>query len=105
MHWSKSAIASRETVAAVRIAVLLLLVAVLSACAPRSLRSGADDPAQVTKSINLSGFPPEYKRGFAIGCESANNVFGRSAQRPKGDAPYVQGWQDGLDYCSPRKPR
>ncbi len=105
MPWSKPAIASRETVAAVRIAVLLLLVAGLSALWARSRRAGADDPAQVTKSINLSGFPPEYKRGFGVGCESAKNVFGRSAQRPKGDAPYVQGWQDGLDYCSPRKPR
>ena len=89
---------------AVKIAALLLLAA-LPACAPRYLRAGADDPAQVTESINLSGFPPEYKRGFTGGCESAKNVFGRSAQRPKGDAPYVQGWQDGLDYCSSRKPR
>lgn len=88
-----------------RIAVLLLLVAVLSACAPRSLRAGADDPAHVTNSINLSGFPPEYKRGFAAGCENAKNASDRSAQHPKGDASFVQGWQDGLDYCSSRKPR
>jgi hypothetical protein len=89
----------------VRIAVLLLLSAVLLGCASQSVRVGADDPAHVTSSINLSGFPPEYKRGFGAGCEHARDVSGRSAQRPKGDASFVQGWRDGLDYCRPRKPR
>ena len=88
-----------------RTAVLLLLSAVLAGCASQSLRPGADDPAQVTNSINLSGFPPEYKRGFAAGCENARNAFGRPAQRPTGDASFVQGWQDGADYCRSRKPR
>jgi hypothetical protein len=88
-----------------RIAVLLLLCAALVGCASRSPRVGADDPAQVTKSINLSGFPPEYKRGFAAGCENAKDVSGRTAPRPKGDASFVQGWQDGIDYCRSRKPR
>jgi hypothetical protein len=87
-----------------RIAVLLLY-AFLNGCASPALRPGADDPAHVTSSINLSGFPPEYKRGFGAGCESAKAAFGRSLQRPKGEASYVQGWQDGADYCSPRKPR
>ena len=87
-----------------RIAVLLLLCAVLAGCASRSLRVGADDPAQVTNSINLSGFPPEYKRGFTAGCESAKYASGRTVQRPKGDASFAQGWQDGVDYCRPRKP-
>ena len=88
-----------------RIAVLLLLSALIGGCASQSLRVGADDPAQVTNSINLSGFPPEYKRGFAVGCESANDTSSRSAQRPKGDASFVQGWQDGADYCRSRQPR
>jgi len=26
-----------------------------------------------------------------------------TAQRPKGEAQYVAGWQDGFDYCKPRK--
>jgi hypothetical protein len=65
----------------------------------------ADDPARVTKSINLSGFPPEYKRGFAVGCENTTDVSGRPAPRPKGDASFVLGWQDGVDYCRSRKPR
>jgi hypothetical protein len=94
-----------KRVAAVRIAVLLLLSAVLAGCASKSLRAGADDPAHVTNSINLSGFPPEYKRGFGAGCENAKDASGRSAPRPKGDASFVQGWQDGVDYCRSRKPR
>jgi hypothetical protein len=82
----------------------VLLFALLAGCASQSLRVGAENPAQVTNSINLSGFPPEYKRGFGAGCENAKDA-GRSAQRPKGDASFAQGWQDGIDYCRPRKAR
>jgi hypothetical protein len=89
----------------VRIAILLLLSAILGGCASRPLRVGADDPAHVTSSINLSGFPPEYKRGFAAGCGDAKDASGRSPPRPKGDASFVQGWQDGIDYCRSRNPR
>lgn len=56
----------------------------------------------MTQSINLAGFPPEYKRGFTAGWESA---YDRASMRPKGTGFFVQGWQDGLDYCSPRKRR
>lgn len=87
-----------------RILVSLLLIAVPAGCASQPLRVGADDPAQVSNSINLSGFPPEYKRGFGAGCEHARDA-GRPPQRPKGDASFAQGWQDGIDYCSPRKAR
>lgn len=80
----------------------LLITVLLCACAQPALRTGADRPAQVTQSINLSGFPPEYKRGFTAGCESAHE---RTSIRPKGAESFVQGWQDGLAYCSPRKPR
>jgi hypothetical protein len=89
----------------VRIAALLLLSTLIGGCAPPSLRPGADDPAHVTDSINLSGFPPEYKRGFAAGCENAKDASARPSQRPKGDASFVQGWEDGADYCRSRKPR
>jgi hypothetical protein len=89
----------------VRIAVLLLFSTLLWGCASQSPRVGADDPARVTNSINLSGFPPEYKRGFAAGCEYAQDTSARGALRPKGDASFVQGWQDGADYCRARKPR
>jgi hypothetical protein len=80
----------------------LLMLTLLSGCAQPALRAGADHPAQVTQSINLAGFPPEYKRGFTAGCESASDS---GSVRPKGAGSFVQGWQDGLDYCSPRKSR
>jgi len=102
---SDYAYALNKRIAAVRIAVLMMLCALLAGCAAGSLRPGADDPARVTNSINLSGFPPEYKRGFGAGCESAKDASGLSARRPKGDASFVQGWQDGLDYCRPKKAR
>jgi hypothetical protein len=105
MPGSATVIALNKKVSAVRIAALWLLFAGMAGCASPALRVSADDPAHVTNSINLSGFPPEYKRGFAAGCQNAKDASNRSAQRPKGDASFVQGWQDGLDYCRPRKPR
>jgi hypothetical protein len=83
----------------------LLLLTLLAGCAPQSLRPGAEDPAQVTRSINLSGFPPEYKRGFGAGCADAKSASGRAPQRPKAEPAYVRGWVDGVHYCSPRAPR
>jgi len=102
---SGDAFASNKRVTIVRIAVLSLAIVLVAGCASQPLRPGADNPARVTNSINLSGFPAEYKRGFTIGCETAADTSGRVAQRPKGDASLVQGWQDGFDYCGPRRPR
>lgn len=105
MPRSKNPIVPNKSVGALCITALMLLAALLSGCASGSRRAGADDPAHVTNSINLSGFPPEYKRGFGVGCENAKDASGRAAQRPKGDASFVQGWHDGVDYCRARKPR
>ncbi len=90
---------------ALRQALVLSFCALLAGCASTSLRPGADDPARVTDSINLSGFPPEYKRGFTAGCEYARHASGASTQHPKGDAALVQGWKDGRDYCTQRTQR
>ena len=78
-----------------------LIFALLHGCAQPGLRAGAAHPAQVTQAVNLAGFPPEYKHGFTAGCESASNS---ASKRPKGAGSYAQGWKDGRDYCSPRKP-
>ena len=99
------AIQLNKSGATLRNVFLPLLCAILAGCSSSTLRPGADDPARVTNSINLSGFPPEYKRGFAAGCEDAKNASGRAARHPKGDAVLVQGWKDGRDYCSPRARR
>jgi hypothetical protein len=99
------ALIAPERIVTTGIGLLLPLCVVLAGCVSESLRPGARDPSQVTNSINLSGFPPEYKRGFNAGCASLNNGFGvPRTLRTKG-ALFVQGWRDGVDYCRARKPR
>jgi hypothetical protein len=81
--------------------LILLSLAVVAGCATENLRPGAARPATVTESINLSGFPPEFRKGFTDGCSAARQ--GDSAARPKAaDGQYAVGWRDGFDYCKPR---
>jgi hypothetical protein len=55
--------------------------------------------------VNLAGFPPAFKDGYAAGCESARvHATRRDETRFKSDRQYAAGWRDGLDACS-RKPR
>lgn len=80
------------------------LALVLAACATQdSGRPGASDPATVTRAINLSGFPPEFQRGFGDGCAAGR--ASRAHARPPGDGQYALGWNDGFDYCKPRDAR
>lgn len=65
-------------------------------------RPGAKNPETVTQSINLSGYPPDFQRGFREGCSVARAGGSRSA-RPKGDSQHAVGWNDGFDYCAARK--
>jgi hypothetical protein len=93
------ALIARERIVASGIGLLLPLCVVLAGCVSESLRPGAGNPSQVTNSINFSGFPTEYKRGFNAGCASLNNASGpRKTVSTKG-ALFVQGWRDGVDYC------
>lgn len=105
MPWSEHAVTANRKIAAAGIALLLPLCAALTGCNSQSLRPGANNPAQVTQSINLSGFSPEYKSGFAAGCASVQDASGRRNKPPPKDATFVQGWRDGVDYCKPRAPR
>ena len=83
-------------------AAAVALLALAAGCASDAdLRPGAENPRTVTSSVNLSGFPPEFRRGFTDGCTAVR--ASETAQRPKGEAQYVAGWQDGFDYCKPRK--
>lgn len=83
-------------------AVLVLALAAMAGCASQARRPGADDPPQIARSVNLSGFSPKYKQGYTAGCEAAS---GRGAPRPRGSGADAQGWQDGFDYCKPRRTR
>jgi hypothetical protein len=81
---------------------MVVLVALAAGCASdANLRPGAQNPPTVTSAVNLSGFPPEFRRGFTDGCAAVR--ASETAQRPRGEAQYVAGWQDGFDYCKPRK--
>ena len=82
------------------ISVLAVSTLALAACAG-SVRPGAEHPESVTRSINLSGFPPEFRRGFSDGCAAAR--AGQSGLQPKEEGQYRLGWHDGFDYCAPQK--
>ena len=60
----------------------------------------ANQPAPAAK-FNLSGYPPEFKQGYADGCASAPALAARKRDeaRFKGDTNYAQGWRDGYDIC------
>jgi hypothetical protein len=55
-------------------------------------------------AVNLSGYPLEFRQGYADGCASANPAAARKrdATRFKDDANYAQGWRDGYDICRKR---
>ncbi len=83
------------------VTAILVLLAACAATPQEPLRPGADKPQTVSSSINLSGFPPDFRRGFGEGCEAAR--ANDPSRRPKGDSPYAVGWNDGFDYCRPKK--
>jgi len=86
----------------VPLAVSVLLAIGASGCTTTETRPGAKNPETVTRSINLAGYPPDFQKGFKEGCDVARSGGSRSA-KPKGDGQYAVGWNDGYDYCSPKK--
>jgi hypothetical protein len=90
-------IASLQTM---RRGAILLAIFVAACSGGGNLRPGAEQPATVTGSINLSGFPPEFRKGFTDGCSAAR--WGGAAAPPKVEGQYAVGWRDGFDYCTPR---
>jgi len=68
-----------------------LLIALLAAC--------TSVPAARPANVNLSGFPPAFRDGYADGCASAGGNVARNNARFRGDLQYAQGWRDGLDIC------
>lgn len=78
--------------------LLIAALAGLSGCATEGAQQY--QPA----NLNLSGFPPAYRAGYADGCDSAGMLMGRKrdAARFKSDPQYAQGWQDGNQLCKHR---
>lgn len=69
--------------------LVLVLVLVTAACAPRN------EPPR----FNLSGYSAVYKRGHADGCVSAGGSQRRDERQYRDDADYMMGWKDGRSAC------
>jgi len=73
----------------------LIAIALLYACtAPKK-----------DASINLAGYPPEFRAGYLDGCESSKRSIGqkKDEDRFRHDPQYASGWRDGYDICGKRK--
>jgi hypothetical protein len=94
-----------------RLGVPFLLAVLLAGCAQMAARPGAEPPPRPSAppiapnveppapKINLSGFPLEYRQGYADGCASATGAERKDATRFAGDGNYRTGWQDGIALC------
>ncbi len=74
---------------------LLLSLAIAAGCAQPASR-----PAP--PNVNLSGYPPEFRQGYADGCASARGSRTRNEARFKSEPQYAAGWRDGNDICGKR---
>jgi hypothetical protein len=74
---------------------LLLAAIVLSGCTP----------SRKEVNVNLAGYPPAFRAGYADGCESSKRSTGqvRDETRFKQEPQYASGWRDGLDICGRKK--
>jgi hypothetical protein len=82
------------------LAIFAIAAAAAGCATEKDLRPGARNPAKVTDSLNLSGYPPEFRQGFTDGCTAARS--NAAATRPRVEGQYSVGWQDGFDYCKRR---
>ena len=78
-----------------RLIQAMLALAVVAGCA--SQPASAPQP-----KVNLSGYPPAFRDGYADGCASVNAARKRDEARFRSDANYAQGWRDGYDICRRR---
>lgn len=98
---------------------LALAAAVVSGCAstpsppappsaPAQQPAPADVPApaqpSVPANLNLRGYPPAFRDGYAAGCVSRREGGRRRDEgRYKSDTSYQMGWDDGYSICVSRK--
>ena len=97
--------------------MLIVLALVLAGCAqpgPGPSGTPPDAPGLPTRptapplpanveppapAVNLSGFPLQYRQGYADGCASATGPERKDAVRYGADGNYRTGWTDGLALC------
>jgi len=65
---------------------------------PASAASAAPPP-----SVNLQGFPLEYRTGYLDGCASASGTEKKDTARFRYDGQYRTGWQDGNSICKKQR--
>ena len=94
-----------------RLGLPVALTIVVGGCAQVVTRPAEEPPAKPTAppiapnkeppppAINLSGFPLEYRQGYADGCASASGAERKDAVRFASDGNYRTGWQDGSSLC------
>src|SRR5438045_9705504 len=63
--------------------------------APPTASSNPNPPA----NVNLSGYPLEFRQGYADGCASAHGTHQRDEARFKSDTMYRQGFEAGKSIC------
>jgi hypothetical protein len=80
------------------------VASVLAACAqaPLSQNRSSAPIASAGANANLSGFPPEFRQGYADGCASAKGPRVRDEARNREQPQYASGWRDGFDICRRR---
>jgi hypothetical protein len=85
-------LATHSILSAHTIGGLIIGVAFVSACA-----TSKPPPPKV----NLAGFPPAFRDGYADGCQSAKPFAAkhRDDARYARDTQYASGWRDGYDIC------
>jgi len=76
------------------------VVAIFAAAAALAGCAGQQAPA---RNVNLSGYSPAFRQGYADGCDSARFTRRRDERRYGKDADYMMGWNDGSSACSKRK--
>jgi hypothetical protein len=94
-----------------RLSLPVALALAVGACSQLATRPAAEPPVQPSArpiapnaeppppAINLSGFPLEYRQGYADGCASAKGTERKDGTRFAGDGNYRTGWQDGIALC------
>ncbi|MDB5809909.1 MAG: hypothetical protein JWN94_2031 [Betaproteobacteria bacterium] len=71
---------------------------------PGSTSAPAPRPATpASPGINLTGYSPAFRAGYADGCNSVTDARKRDEARFKSEPDYAQGWRDGNDICRRRK--
>ncbi|HET6757200.1 MAG TPA: hypothetical protein VFH21_06270 [Burkholderiales bacterium] len=88
--------------------ILVVVIVALSACTTAPSQRPAEKPTPKPKAesaqagINLSGYPREFREGYADGCASAKGSLKKDEARFKADNQYAAGWKDGMGICAKR---